>query len=391
MPGGRKKREASVEFWIEAVRGASTAGAEVAREAAVKWRRALRDVEEGLSRLLPAPSLEDLLAYPGTPVSRGARRGLGPVYGVDSSRTKPVRVGFRLVSFISAAAVRLPPRDSQDEARVEFMRVSPKIVPEDAPPEKALLEITLEMFRLEAEALHEASKEGVPVYLDGPIVDPPSLSRSVSGGLEEKYRRYVERRAEAAARLGGSIVGFVKRLTGRMYADMLFEETGWEWLREVNDYFLAQAYAHQVAGILRGMGECRGDRVAAIVTKPYPLPAERAPDVRVYEEAMGGWRVYHALTVPGACSGNMRKPARIEFLVPPGGDPSEAALEAAAMVEARLVEGAWMPEPVLLAHKACTIRRRESLKLLREAATRYARKTVESEGRPPPGFEWLLD
>ena len=92
--------------------------------------------------------------------------------------------------------------------------------------------------------------------------------------------------------------------------------------------------------------------------------------------------------MPGACQGNNRRPARIEYVVPEGGDPGRLALYYAGLAEAWVRPGLWAPEPVYLAHRATTIRGRESAKLLREALGRYALEALREGAR---GLEGLWD
>ena len=357
---------------------------EAAREALAAWGR-LRGLLEGDPGAFLAGRLRDYVLEPGGVAWEGYSRGLGSRgYGVDSSRTRPIRVGFRMVSFVSAATVY---RDPGGGGGVVWLRVEPVLLPEDARPGFEAVEATLRMFRLEAAALERAVAGGGPVFLDGPIVDPPVfLGTARAAGLEEEYLDYVGWRAGLARAAGGSraLVGFVKRLQGRLVAGYL--ESMVEGLEGVGDGLLAAALASYLVEALRAIGACPGPG-GVVVSRPVPLDPSRVPDVGLYEERMGG-RVYTALYVPGACMGNLRRAARLEFVVPEGGDPGELALYYAGLAEAWVRPGLWAPEPVYLAHRATTIRGRESAKLLREALGRYALEALREGAR---GLEGLWD
>jgi hypothetical protein len=375
----RRRGEGSLEYWIRAVERARRAGGEAAREALRLWRRLVGAVEEHAGELLPGP-VGLLVLERGTPAWEGYRAGLeSRLYGVDSSRTRPLRLGFRFVSFVSAAAVWV---EAGGGAGVEGVWVEDKLLPEEARPEHAALELELEMFRLEAAALTAAAGKG-PVMLDGPIVDPPGLSRlAEAAGLSGKYRSYLEARARAASRAlaGGGLVGYAKRLRGRVVAAALEGEAG-GLPGGAGDSMLASALALVVTRTLRVLGACQpGGPGGVVVSRPVTLDPARVPDAPLYEGLLGGARLYTALIVPGACSGNTWRAARIEFAARPGEDPGRLAAYYAGLVEAALVPGAWIPQPVLLAHRACTIRGRESLRLLREAATRYALEALRAGG-----------
>jgi len=368
---GRRRVEGAPEYWAAALEGLRASVEEVVTGAYRAWRRAVEGLRAGLDRVLAGGRDLSRLLLAGS--LRGAyEAALRGAVGVDSSLTRPIRLGFRFVSLASAAAVELGPGVGGG-GRGAYMRVRPVVLPDEAPPEHARLELTLEMFTLEAEALHAAASRAPPtLFLDGPIVDPPAALAGVRrAGLEGKYERYVERRVDAvsaALRAGSLVVGYVKRLRGRLFAEWASQQLGGpDWAAGVNDAFLGAALAEALRGPLTREA-CRGGGLV-VATRPVEVDERRASDYSLYRQR--GLRVYTSLVVPGFCSGNTR-PARLEVPVPPGADPEGEVLRAAAAVEAWLVEGAWQPAPVLAAHRACTIRRRESLRLLREAASLYA-------------------
>ncbi len=382
-----RRRDGSVEYWINAVREAGNAGREVAIAASLLWARLKDKIKDELDNLISIPSggLRELYQSDGLVARLYNNYKNMRVHGVDSSRTKPIRIGFRYISFISASSVEATPTG---ESRVSFLKVEPLLLPEEAELEHASLELIVKMFKLEAEALEKISRDSNgPLFIDGPIVDPPNLSRSVRGdpGLEEEFERGLDRRARGIAKAldrGRLVVGFVKRVTGRSYTQSIASERGWDWLGGVNDSFLALGLALEFKRILEPMGTCKPGVV--VVSQPVPLDPSRAVDAKLLEDRIrefygGDVGVYTSLIVPGVCQGNTRKPARIEFLASKNDNPSEIGLMAASAVEAWIVPGAWIPSPVLLAHKSCTIRRRESLKLLREVTSRFAREALRRE------------
>ena len=371
----RRRREGSYEFWARALESLSSGVEQVVADAYSVWAEAVGALRNASSRLLAGGGLHSLI------LSGGLREAYewatrARAVGIDSSRTRPVRLGFRYVSLVSGAAVLL-----EGEGRVVYMDVRPVLLPEEARHEGFRLELDLEMFSLEASALEAAAGLGGPlVFLDGPIVDPPgSYPEAERVGLAEKYRRYVERRSQAILEVlesGGLAVGYVKRLRGRMITEWASGELGDpEWAESVNDHFLGVLLSHAFRGpVTRQICSSTG---MILATRPLELDDSRARDYPLYREQ--GLRVYTSLVVPGYCRGN-HKPARIEVAVPEQGDPGDYVLRAAAAVEAWLLEGAWLPSPVLAAHKACTIRSRESLRMLREAGSMYARSMIEMLG-----------
>ena len=380
----RRRREGSYEYWVEAIERARKAGGEAARGSARLWRAITRGLQERPEPLLAGPP-RAYLVQEGTPAWEGYRTALtSRVYGVDSSRTPLIRLGFAYVSFASAAAVRVEPSGS---GGVEHVLVREVIV-EEPGADAAGLQLTLEMFRLEAEALRRVAGRG-PVLLDGPLVDPPSLAgRAGAAGLDEEFLEYLDLRVRGIARAtSAGLVGFVKRLGGRLVAGAL-EASGAGYLAGVSDALLGAALAGYIRRLAESLGACgSGGPLAVAVSRPVPLDPRGAADARLYEERLtrlGGGRIYTAIVIPGVCRGNTWRAARIEF-VSRGGDPGREALYYAGMVEALALPGVWVPAPVLLAHRACTIRRRESLRLLREAASRYALETLRLEGLEPGG------
>jgi len=369
------RREGSPEYWVRALEGLERSVSRIVGEGWRAWASVLEVVRENLGVVLASSRLGDLVLGRGLAEAYGRALG-GAAVGVDSSRTGLVRLGFRYVSLVSGAAV-----DVQGRGRVVFMGVEPVVLPDEAAPEHVELELGLEMFRLEVEALEAGAghARGGTLMLDGPLVDPPGMAGPAErAGMAGKYVEYVGRRARAirgAVEAGTVTLGYVKRVSGRIFASWLREELGAGELDRVNDLFLGAVIARALRGPLTRDACAREGMVVA--TAPLELDESRVPDYRLYREH--GLRVYTSLVVPGFCRGNMR-PARIEVHVPPGGDPVRAVLEAAAAVEAWMVEGAWLPAPVLAAHRACTIRGRESLRLLREAGSLYAREVLDRLG-----------
>ncbi|MCE4620060.1 MAG: hypothetical protein F7C33_03450 [Desulfurococcales archaeon] len=406
MPGKRRK-EGSVEVWTSLVEEARKAGVEVASNTVGLWRRTAHGLAERLDEVLPVSDIRDLIVYDTPTVGGGLAAGFyeasrkSLVAGIDSSRTRPLPIGLNYVSFVSGVLVILePPPPGRGPGRVEPMADS-VVLPETGDYEHVGLELDLDMFSMEAGALQLASGKysGLirGLLMDGPLVDPPSLvssARRSEASLKAKAEELARIRAVSLAGLwsrGVVVAGFVKRARGRLVAGFLEEVEGFEFLEDVPDSLLALILRGVLEERFRALGACRQSVRGLIVTRPVPLDSlsDRVPDAIIYEgllEEAGfhGARFYTSLVVPGGCAGNLRRPARVEFLARSLEEARVEAVRVASLVEAWLVPGAWLPSPVLVAHRACTIRSREGGKLLREVASRYALEALHGESDASP-------
>ena len=409
MPGSWK-REGSYEVWTNLVEEARKAGVEVASNTIGLWRRAAHGLARRLDYVLPINNIGDLIVYEEpTPGEKLAARFYedfrnSVVAGIDSSRTRPLPIGLNYVSFVSGVLVILrPPPPGEGSGEVEAMADS-VVLPETGDYEHVGLELDLDMFSMEAGALQLASGKYSRVIqgllMDGPLVDPPSLvssARRGEAGLRAKAEGLARIRALSLASLwsrGVVVAGFVKRARGRLLAGFLEEEEGFDFLKDVPDSLLALILRGVLEEQFKAIGACTPHTRGLVVTRPVPLDSvsDRVPDAVVYEgflEEAGysGARFYTSLVVPGGCAGNLRRPARVEFLARSLEEARVEAVRVASLVEAWLVPGAWLPSPVLVAHRACTIRSREGGKLLREVASRYALEALHGE----PGAFPLID
>lgn len=382
-----KRREGIYQYWLLATKEAGRAGYEAAGDALVKWLKIKNFVEENMDKITPCDTV--------TCLSIDSNKNLRETYdsfhsirlfGVDSSITKPVRLGFKYVSFVSASAIWV----KGNESGVSFLDVKVLRLPEEGTQEGANLERVLKMFSLESSALKtavvEALKTNEPsaIFLDGPLVDPPGLGKGVKAyGLWDTYKRYLEARTSAiaeAAAAGVPVIGYVKRLRGRSVTEALL--TGKSWASDINDAFLGASLASLIAKKAEIFNLCMG-RGVIVATRPSEVLDSKAPDYAYYREllseALGKEAfIYTSVIVPRACRGN-RRAARIEFIVKKGEDPVSTLMKVSTLVEASYLDGGGAPEPVILAHKSCTIKRKESLKLLRESATVYALETLTKE------------
>ncbi len=393
----RGRRGGSIEYWVRAIRKAADMGRETAYILRDAWTRLYEAVMERLDDLLPFGGVYMLDLAGATAAARAYRGAGGRVfYGIDSSRTRPIRVGVKYVAFVSGTSVKV--RGDGGKAEVVYMDVDSKHVPEAGDLSNYKKELEIMMFEFEAEALAKTIEDiGEPstgiepvVVMDGPLVDPPGLL-SGAGDLADTARPLVGKRARLIGllyRLGVPVVGYVKRLRGSIFLEhYLGRDVMESYQGHVGDRLLSFTLARAAAEASREYGLCSNERPIVIVSKPVPLPQDKAPDVDVYnseiEGILGeGARIYTSLYVPGYCGGNRRSAARIEFVARPGQE-EETAVAAASLLEAVTVQGPYLPLPVILAHRACTIRRREGSKLLREVASKHV---VEALGEGVPSL-----
>lgn len=311
---------------------------------------------------------ESILGFPRNSIARS------PAAGIDSSRTKPIRLGYMYYSAVSSAVVMY--RNGKGSQPEELIYAHPAEAPDTADVSYAKAELTLEMFREEVKALKEfveISKDisGMIVFLDGPIVDPPRFT--AVDKLEERYRGYVAQRARLIRELlenGNIVIGVVKRVTGTLFVDTLVGmDQGFATLKKygVGDYGLVLYASTIIRDLLKKINNgTNSDYVLAF--KPFPLPDD-STDVKFYKEE--GLQVYTFLMIPRLYGRQQEsRPLRVEIAVSPDANLDSTVKKAAAAITEWLVPGTNIPEPVLVAHHRCNIRKIEASKMLKELATR---------------------
>ncbi|MEB3779730.1 MAG: DNA double-strand break repair nuclease NurA [Desulfurococcales archaeon] len=388
-----KKRGGSVEYWIEAIRAASDIGRDTAYLMSDIWKRLIDDVEKRLNSIIPLGGVYMLDLTGDTVASKSYQEGKNKYfYGIDSSRTKPVRVGLKFVAFISGTSVRSS-LSLNERVKPIYMKVIPRPVPDAADLASYKLELETDMFNLEVEALSSTTshieREGLfthsVVVLDGPLVDPPSLLGRARKHemLDEKAESFIKNRAYNLATLyknGVPVIGFVKKLRGSIFLEEYIGKDAEKYTPHAGDRILAFVIANAIVNNARNYGLCTPERPIVVITKPVPLREDKAPDVTLYNEELekiigSRTKVYTSLYVPVYCKGNRKIATRIEFVSSEGSEEIDA-VRVASHLEASIVPGVYWPLPVLLAHRACTIKRKEGWKLLREVMSKHAVETL---------------
>jgi len=393
QPKAHKKRGGSYEYWTRAITKAGQVGRSTAGKLLALWGSLYGEASQRLGDIIPGGSILNIVLGRNNIINYYYNIGSNSMiyFGVDSSRTKPVPVGIEFVAFISAAAIRLD--QGLSNSTIVHLDVEPSTVPNVADLSKYKLELTINMFEMELKALRKAQKEALnykksAVVLDGPLVDPPGLAKRLRNGdpLIQKAKNVVVDRADSIATLylhDVPVVGFVKRLQGSIFLDKYLPQASSRYPPgTIGDRLVSLVIASAMQEKADKLGLCSSGYRFVAVTKPIELDQSVAPDVDYYVSVASSIvgrkvRVYTSLYIPGWCDGNYRRPGRIEFLAEPGKE-AEQALRAAALLEATVTPGTYMPLPVYLAHTSCTIRRREGAKLLREAASRHALETLQS-------------
>jgi hypothetical protein len=301
--------------------------------------------------------------------------------GVDSSITPPVRLGPYLISAVSAAAIITK---GVTENPVKILSSSIARAPELASAENAYYELKMEMFKLEVKIMEECMSKIMEMYedngekivfMDGPLVDPPTFPRRDQKLRESYENEYIKRRAETI--LDGIknnilTLGMVKKIEGNSLVSNLCSVDGAERdvLQKLNDYTLATLIfkSQYISSFLRGLAKSEHEEVI-LATKPYELPYNT--DYSVYKKY--GLHIYSFYILP-RLKDPRKRVLRVE--IPFDHEPSDAELKTCAWKSAKYIAAAALPghsvpTPVILAHKACTIPRSAARKVVKEATSRF--------------------
>ena len=381
MKKRRRLRGVSPKIWVDIVDEISRG----AHDALTKIEKSIDIITDILDRILAFGTSIDAYSLGGSKLFNGlaslSEAASRPAIGVDSSMSKPVRIGHTYYAVVDSALVHYPSaaaRDPEEEIWADLA-----IAPDAAEPAYAKNEINLKMLEMELEALRAANlrvKGRTVVFLDGPLIDPPAVP--ADEGLRASYEEYLRERARQVRRLvsqGADVIGVVKRVTGSLTASALIRSLAEdqatrrhaEFLRKqkIGDYSLAL----YTSLILRKLvlNRAWGSQELTIVLRAFPVNPESIPAATYFAEE--GLTIYTFLMVPRVPGvGTESKPLRIEIAVPggEGGDTvQESVARAAAAIAAWLVPGTNLPRPVLMAHTRCTIRDKDSRRILREMLT----------------------
>ena len=295
-----------------------------------------------------------------------------PVVAVDSSISPLVRVGSYFYSIVSAAIVHFE-GDSPKPSKNLVVKLAK--VPELGDIEQVRKEVLLKMFELEVEALERAIGliDDGTIFLDGPIVDPPRMV--LRGELRRVYEKYVARRARIIAKATKKniiVIGVVKRILGNHLVSKLrslFERFPW-----LNDYTLVTlVFSYITSRILHD-----AKMEYFLLSRPIELSYEKT-DYKLYKENGSGNIFYaYACLTPRSTRGRI-----VGIEIPTiGKDITQQFRLAVHYSICWTYPGMSIPLPVLLAHKACTIKKKTARKILRELISRYISESLsESEAK----------
>jgi len=300
--------------------------------------------------------------------------------GVDSSLTPPIRLGPYLTSAISAAAVITEGISSNP---LKMLEVDFARAPESSDAENAYYEIKIKMFKSEIRMLGRSMSEMKKidekderekiVFIDGPIVDPPTFPRK-NQKLRDSYENdYVKTRVSYI--LNGLnekflILGVVKKIEGNLLISRLLQDRSQTDVFQIlNDYTLTTLILRSwnILKVLRD--SIKDDEDIVLVTKAFELSMNT--DYSIYRN--NGLYVYSFYMLPG-----LRDPKKrvLRVEIPFDQQPSESDLEkyvwkCARYITAATLPGHNIPIPVILAHNACTIPRSTAKKVMKEVASKF--------------------
>ena len=300
--------------------------------------------------------------------------------GVDSSLTPPLRIGPYLISAISAAAVIT---EGTTGNPIKLLEVRSVRAPELSDGEYANNEIKLKMFMLEKDKLGEAATKMLSIdetnmrekaiFIDGPIVDPPTFSHK-NQDLRTSYEEdYVKARTKLILDILNKnilVLGIAKKIQGNSLTSYLNTRIENDILTKLNDYTLVTLILKSWS-ILNFLRQSININVEdfILVTKSFEL--SNNTDYPIYRE--NGLYVYSFYILPGI-SDPRKRVLRVE--IPFDHVPSESELVAsvwryAKYVAATALPGHYVPTPVILAHRACTIPRSAAKKVMKETTSGF--------------------
>jgi hypothetical protein len=301
--------------------------------------------------------------------------------GVDSSITPPVRLGSYLISAVSAAAIVTK---GVTENPVKILDSDIAQAPEVANAEDAYYELKMKMFKLEVEIIRKCMSKIMEMYeddgekivfMDGPLVDPPTFPHRNQKLRESYENEYIRERAEII--LDGIkenilTLGIVKKIEGNSLVSNLCSESRAEYdvLQKLNDYtFTTLIFKSQyILSFLRELAKNENEEII-LATKPYELSYNT--DYPVYKKY--GLYIYSFYVLP-RLKDPKKRVLRVE--IPFDHEPSDTELKtrvwkSVKYVAAATLPGHSVPTPVVLAHKACTIPRSAARKVVKEAISRF--------------------
>ena len=218
------------------------------------------------------------------------------------------------------------------------------------------------MMFLETQSLERITDfgDGIAVFIDGPLMDPPRTLLEESAKLFEKmgcseaHSRYHEWRAQVLSRAvkrGALLVGYVKRPG----SDKLL-------LRVLNSCAEDYAELFESDDELTALMLVAQPELRNFFLGPIEYPQEH-PLYEIYREK--GLRIVTAYTIP---PGRMR-PVRVEVPVIMS-NAEDAVIKALALVRTLTPQGLQHPLPVILAHERCSINKEAAKTMLRELVSR---------------------
>lgn len=261
-------------------------------------------------------------------------------------------IGLALVSFTKGfESIRQP--DIDVKVLIEKVKPPPPISPEDI--------IGIRMMIGESKLIEKASSMGADfVFIDGPIIDPPSFSDPL----------YVKERTKAlinSLEKGTTIIGVVKRFESTIIASSL----GNDELLDTDILPILFNTAYKKFGIPRD---------TATYTNPIIISSSNGNHLsavfNAYSEEFAKHNYELRIIASFIQPGYGKRPFRVEIISPESSDMEEDEL--INLVAAWITPGLDVPLPVYLAHHSCMIRKRVAQLVLSEALSRLA-STAEEE------------
>jgi len=308
-----------------------------------------------------------------------------PCIGIDSSSTPPVRLGMFLMSVISAVTITM--KDFYSEPSKNIM-VKVVKAPEKSDPRYAANELKLRMFEAEAEKIFEA--DGIierdfngrgTILLDGPLVDPPNFPKHMERLREYYIEEYVKRRAKAilkALALQAMPIGIVKKILGNI---LVMQSGLYEIEKNLNDYTFIVVLFHSYLRRIFLNSILNEDEDAFLATKAFELP-QYGIDYTPYLNQ--GLKIFYFYLLPGL-KDPKRRCLRVEIAF--NRDPNQDELNnyvalVSKIIYAFMLPGYYLPIPILLAHKSCTIPRSTAKIIIKEVISRYFTNVLKKRIEP---------
>ena len=289
-----------------------------------------------------------------------------PVAGIDGSVVIVHGLGKKFFVFYGISSVLFENGVESIENPKINLSVGIETI-EEKYEESPRMEAILKMMLGETKAMRsviEKVANGV-LFIDGPIIDPPTV-------VDENYIDYRVKTLMYALRRDVTLIGYVKRYKSNLFVNA------------ISDVVDLRASDREVIPILfnllRNEKSVYEDEI--LLTKPIRITENNETAVsshvlRTYYERFREYGIASTIYSSYIQVAPNSRPAKIEFL----GDNDEDALNKAKLIASIIkdfsVAGTYLPLPVLLAHKTSLIRKKVAQVILREILSRLIGFTYE--------------